>query len=119
MLRIADDRVDLVPAIREDPRELQRDPTVSTDDQHLRHDQPPRRSTHPRYSRTGRRASVRGCRSDAGADVRPRARMRQRTHTEVRMSVETVLWGAIFAIMAVGGVGLAACLWVFARAPKQ
>ncbi len=35
------------------------------------------------------------------------------------MSVETVLWGAIFGIMAVGGVGLAACLWVFARTPKR
>jgi hypothetical protein len=34
------------------------------------------------------------------------------------MSIETVLWGAIFAIMAVGGVGLAVCLWVFARSPR-
>jgi hypothetical protein len=42
-----------------------------------------------------------------------------RCHTEVRMSMETVLWGLIFAIMAVGGVGLAACLWVFARAPRR
>ena len=37
---------------------------------------------------------------------------------EVRMSMETVLWGIIFGILAIGGVGLAACLWVFARSPR-
>ncbi len=35
------------------------------------------------------------------------------------MSVETLLWGAIFGIMAIGGVGLAASLWVFARGPRD
>ncbi|UIP57837.1 hypothetical protein DSM26151_07030 [Agromyces marinus] len=35
------------------------------------------------------------------------------------MSIESVLWGAIFAIIAIGGVGLAACLWEFARSPRE
>jgi hypothetical protein len=34
------------------------------------------------------------------------------------MSMETLLWGAIFGILAIGGLGLAACLWMFARSPR-
>ena len=34
------------------------------------------------------------------------------------MSMETLLWGAIFGIMAIGGLGLAVCLWMFARSPR-
>lgn len=35
------------------------------------------------------------------------------------MSIETLLWGAIFGIMVIGGIGLAACLVVFARAARR
>lgn len=35
------------------------------------------------------------------------------------MSIETLLWGAIFGIIVVGGIGLAASLVVFARSARR